>query len=386
MQPRAAAAHLAAVLRLTCVVLLALLLAPGISFADRWYRDFEKAVELIGDGECSREAIRLLGAAVVDKPKPNLNARTIAVQTIQYLPYYQLARAHLACGEIDAAREYLEVSIDKGVVPPNLVVELLRKIDSAEAEAGQPDTPQVDTQDLAAMVRETTETIRLTRSISELVNARRGNPRFVTVFQENASRLNQAADDLRRAEEQLSDGTLKRDAAVIENASATAARALEAYTAIQAQITSIERSAPTPAPVVAQPTATPRPTPRPVRAEPTPRPTRPPVVPTRPATRGRPDVPDILRRAASDFLEAEYERVLQSLDPDALRDTRQRAAAHLLRSASRYALYCLGGREDQDRLGRARQDIDQVHALDPSVEPDGRFFSPEFVALFRGTR
>ena len=41
--------------------------------AARWYEDYQRAVDLIGDGECSREALQLLGAAVVDKKKPRLN-------------------------------------------------------------------------------------------------------------------------------------------------------------------------------------------------------------------------------------------------------------------------------------------------------------------------
>jgi hypothetical protein len=366
------------------VVWCMVMLLPGICSADRWYQDFEQAVELIDKGECSREAIRKLGAAQVDKKKPNMNARTVSTRTIEYLPYYQLARAHYNCGEYEAARDYVAESRRWDVAPPGPLAEIERLIKEGEEQVARDAEAKVDTSDLARSVSDASESIRLARSVSDLVRARRGDLQFVEVFQKNSAVLQQAGEDLRTAEEQLADGSLRRDAATIESAQAAANRALEAYSAVQAEIAAVRRAPPTAAPTV-PPTATQpvrptsRPEVRPTRAPPTP-------VPRRPVEQREPEVPEPLRRAAADFLEAEYEIVVNELQPYYISGERQQAAAHLLRAAAQFALYCIDGRTDEGSLNQVRRDIDQCRDIDPSVVPDTRFFSPEFITLFESTR
>jgi hypothetical protein len=375
-------------LRTTAVV--SLLLAAGSSFAARWYEDYERAVELIAENNCSREALQLLGAAVVDKPKPRLGARTIAIKTIDYLPYYQLARAHLACEDADSARYYLGVSRERGVAPSDLLDSLDRRLTEFEAGSADQSDPDVDPEELAALVREVNSRVRQARTSADQIDRARGDQRFAALFNSQASVLERAATDLRLAEEQLAEGTLRRDREAIENAAGAASRALESYTSVQAEITAIRQQPPTATPFVAVPTATATripfrpatPTPRLTGPEPTdvpiaPRP-NPPALPTRPG-----EVAESLRRAAAHYLDAEYRLVVRGLSPGDFLTVHERAAAYLLRAASHFALYCLGGRVDDEALGDARRDLQRCRDTDPTLEPDRRLFSPEFIALYQ---
>lgn len=365
---------------------------PCVSFADRWYEDFERAVELIGDGNCSREALQLLGAAVVDKPRPRLNARTIAVQSIDYLPYYQLARAHLACGDSDSTRYYLDISREKGVAPANLLNDLEQQLAMLKVRVETDIEPVVDSEDLARQVKAVTETIRRARLLAGQVASRKVDRRFAQFFQDNSSLLESASAELRNAEEQLNEGTLNRDLEAIDAASETATGAVRAYTDIAEQIALLEAITPTATPVVAQPsptaTAIPlRPSPTAVMARPTQRPTA--IVPNltapprQPSTR---EVPASLRLAAAEYLRGEYDDVVNLLDPDKFSGEREQAAAYLLRAAAQFSVYCLDGRQDEKRLIEIRRNLAQFVELRPELQPDSRFFSPEFVQLFRGAR
>lgn len=365
---------------------------PADCSAARWYEDYERAVELIEDGQCSREALQLLGAAVVDKPKPRRNARTIAVKTIDYLPYFQLARAHLACGEADSARHYIEESRRRGVAAAADLDDLERQATELDnqAGAGGGSAPAVDLDELAGLAKQAQETIRRAISASERVNSRRGTDWLAAFFSANQNALTKARDDLATAQEALNDGTLKQDRAAIQNAEAYASRALVVFTGLESEMAALQPPEPTPEPVAVRPT--PRSTPTsppamtPARAEPvatpspTPRPIRSESQPGSPAPR---EIPASLRQAVSDFAAAAYEEVVRGLEPDAYRSTAQQAAAHLLRAAANHAIYCLDGRRDDDRIERVRADVGRSRELDPSLLPDPRFFSPEFIALYR---
>jgi hypothetical protein len=361
---------------------------PAVCLGARWYEDYQAAVDLIADGECSREAIQLLGAAVVDKPRPNLTARTIAVRTIEYLPYFHLARAHLACSEVDSARYYLNVAREEGVAPADQLHSLEQQVEDLEARTVQDAGREVAEEELTRLVREVNDNIRRAQSLAEQVNSRRGDERFAAVIQEHSARMSRAAEDLSYAQDMLTEGTLQRDRSIIGNASTAALRALQAYSQVQSEITAVQLATPTPTdtPVVVPvlPSATPTSVPTPVMLIPTARPTPVPVPPTpTPTPRDRAEIPPQLRRAARDYLEAEYEVVVQTLSPAALPRPREQAAAHLLRAAAHYALYRLSGGSNEDHLSQARQDLDSCRQIDPEVRPDPRFFAPDFVTLFR---
>ena len=382
--------------RLTATVWIVLAVVvvgfPIDSWAARWYEDYERAVELIEGGQCSREALQLLGAAVVDKPKPRRNARTIAVKTIDYLPYFQLARAHLACGEADSARHYIQESRRRGVAAAADLDDLERQAAELanQAGAGGGSGPAVDLDELSGLAKQAQETIRNAISASERVSSRRGTDWLRAFFSANQSALTKAHDDLAMAQEALNDGTLKQDRAAIQNAESYASRALVVFTGLESEMAALQPPEPTPEPVAARPTPrptrtsppvatparagpvpTPRPTPRPIRTEPD------------RASPAPQELPATLRQAVSDYAAAAYEEVVRGLDPDGYRSTAQQAAAHLLRAAANHAIYCLDGRRDGDRIERVRADVGRSRELDPSLAPDPRFFSPEFIALFR---
>ncbi len=90
-----------------------------------------------------------------------------------------------------------------------------------------------------------------------------------------------------------------------------------------------------------------------------------------------------LRKAAADYVTAGYDEVVRGLEPGEYSSTEQQAAAFLLRAAAHFAIYCLDGREDGERLGLVQSDIARSKELDPSLSPDSLIFSPEFVELYR---
>jgi hypothetical protein len=259
-----------------------------------------------------------------------------------------------------------------------------------QSGAGGGSAPAVDLDELSDLAKQAQETIREAISASERLNSRRGTDWLAGFFSTNRDALTNARDDLAKAQEALNDGTLKQDRAAIQNAEALASRALVVFTGLESEMAALRPPEPTPKPATARPTprptATPPPVTTPVRADvvPTPRPTPIPVRTgperTSPATA---QIPASLRQAVSDYASAAYEDVVVGLEPDDYPSTAQQAAAHLLRAAANHAIYCLDGRRDDDRIERVRADVGRSRALDPSLLPDPRFFSPEFIALYR---
>ncbi len=375
----------------TWVFLAAVVLGyPVECSAARWYEDYERAVELTKDGQCSREALQLLGAAVVDKKKPKRNARTIAVKTVDYLPYYQLARAHLACGESDSALHYIEESRKRKVADGAALNDLERRAIEFGNSTSSRSEPAVDLDELSGLAKEAQNTIRQAISASERVNSRRGSEWLGAFFSENNDTLTKAQDDLTEAQEALNDGTLKQDRTAIKNAESFASRALVVFTGLDSEMAALHPPEPTPEPVVVR--STPRPTstsaprriPTRVTVVPTPRPTsRPSTAGPAASTAGPDDVPASFRKAAANYVTAGYDEVVRELEPSDYPSTGQQAAAYLLRAAAHFAIYCLDGREDGERLGLVRSDIARSQELDPSLSPDPLIFSPEFVDLYR---
>lgn len=144
---------------------------------------------------------------------------------------------------------------------------------------------------------------------------------------------------------------------------------------------------------------TPLPTPHP-----TPRPTPPPeptaVPAATPATRSpEPSValptpvpspekhaagPSELLAAARAYFEGRYGEAAAALATAPVGGSgRATAQALLLRSASRYALFRIGGEQDAPLLKRAAEDAAAARRADSSLMPDEKAFSPAFVKFFR---
>lgn len=105
----------------------------------------------------------------------------------------------------------------------------------------------------------------------------------------------------------------------------------------------------------------------------------------RPAGKDAASAPlEVLRTAKSAYRDGEYRAVLEALSGQRFEDEGIAAQAFLFRAAASYALYLLGGEEDEELMTRARDDVANCRRLDPDLRPDPEVFFPRFVALFEG--
>lgn len=148
--------------------------------------------------------------------------------------------------------------------------------------------------------------------------------------------------------------------------------------------------APTPQPT---PHPTPRPTPPPeptAAPSPTPASKTPEPSPTTPTPVPSPDKHAVgaseLLTAARAYFAGRYADAAAALAGSGGGSGRAAAQALLLRSASRYALFRIGGEQDAPLLKRAAEDAAAARRADPSLMPDAKAFSPAFVKFFRDNR
>lgn len=144
--------------------------------------------------------------------------------------------------------------------------------------------------------------------------------------------------------------------------------------------------------------APPPPSPPPPSARPAPVPPPPPPPPSVPAPDPTPPAgldpprdepapsgpPEVLRSAARAYFAGDYPAVLEALSGREFEEDRVAAQALLFRAAARYALYLLGGEEDEALAAGTREDLALCRRLAPGVAPDPSYFSPRFVAFFAG--
>ena len=80
-----------------------------------WFEKYMRAVDMIETGEVA-DAASLLKELIETHPVPKNAARVPGNQYIDYLPYYQWARAQAKLGNNTAANDSLQQSIDFGAV------------------------------------------------------------------------------------------------------------------------------------------------------------------------------------------------------------------------------------------------------------------------------
>lgn len=350
------------------VVMVSLIAVPG--HAARWYEDYLIAVEKIEAGGCSEEAINYLGAAIIDKPKPRRSARTIAAQRIDYLPYYQLVRAHLACGNLKNARENLEKSRHWGVADSRDLDRLEELIRRAEESIAVTPTPvpvgQLQARSAAAKnsILNAEEALRACdASLGTATQRGIHNPDWTT-------RRGKAASLLQRARESLHSGASSGDLLLLADADRLAKEA--ALVAAE-----LRRNADTTLETIRTPTPTPTPVPAP-SPTPTPRQMVPPPGPT-------PFVlPDHLRRAAELYFLRDYKGTLRLLDPLDDGPPPVRAAELLLRGAARLALSRTEPDSAEELRTAGTRDLARARRLAPLLRPDPRFFPPWLLKAWAG--
>ncbi len=113
------------------------------------------------------------------------------------------------------------------------------------------------------------------------------------------------------------------------------------------------------------------------------RPSPPPPAPPPPRRRSSP--PAKLVQAADLYLAGDYQEAIALLSARNYRTARARAHLHLLRAASRYALFLLGGESDYALRGEAIEDVLACRQADTSLVPDEDVFSPRFRQFFAAT-
>lgn len=92
--------------------------------------------------------------------------------------------------------------------------------------------------------------------------------------------------------------------------------------------------------------------------------------------------PEALRAAARAYFNGDYGAVLGALSGQELEDEAVAAQALLFRAAARYALYLLGGEQEEALAEEAREEVAFCRRLAPDLAPDPAAFSPRFVAFF----
>jgi len=80
-----------------------------------WFEKYMRAVDLLESGEAA-DAANMLQQLIDSHPVPRNAAKVPGNQYIDYLPYYQWARAQANLGNNTAASDSLERSIDFGAI------------------------------------------------------------------------------------------------------------------------------------------------------------------------------------------------------------------------------------------------------------------------------
>jgi len=82
------------------------------TFRDRWWNYYERGLSFV-DGSFYREAIDDFGKAISQRDKDQRTARTYGMHFIDYFPHREMGVAEYFMGDLDAAREELELSISQ---------------------------------------------------------------------------------------------------------------------------------------------------------------------------------------------------------------------------------------------------------------------------------
>ncbi len=100
------------------------------------------------------------------------------------------------------------------------------------------------------------------------------------------------------------------------------------------------------------------------------------------APRPRDELPRWLVKAAQAFFDGEYERVTEILETKSASDERAVFYVRLLRGATHYTLYLLGGERVPALAAAAVDDLRECRRQRSAFVPHPDFFSPRFIEFF----
>ena len=100
--------------RLVVLLVMVPALCLGV-FADTWFNNYENAKKAVEKGEWN-QAVEYLRAALAEKDKPALKAKTYGLRFVEYLPYYYLGLAYYRLRLYKEARGAFNLSLEHGTV------------------------------------------------------------------------------------------------------------------------------------------------------------------------------------------------------------------------------------------------------------------------------
>ncbi|MBN2134425.1 MAG: hypothetical protein JW737_01720 [Acidobacteria bacterium] len=97
------------------VLLVVICLFSSLVFAERWYETYERAIELIDDGNFGA-AVSILNRLIAQEPSPKAGRRAYGTKYIDYFPYYYLGLCHYELKNYSQAISWLERSNQEGEI------------------------------------------------------------------------------------------------------------------------------------------------------------------------------------------------------------------------------------------------------------------------------
>ena len=79
----------------------------GVGFAMEWHEAYTKGQKAIDRGKCA-EGVPLIQEALKSRPQTDLKARPYGTFTLEYIPYFYLAKCAVESGDIQSAQNYMK--------------------------------------------------------------------------------------------------------------------------------------------------------------------------------------------------------------------------------------------------------------------------------------
>ena len=349
-----------------------LLLGAAPARAD--YKDaYRRGMEAIDHGNWT-EAARRMNDALSEQPREGEQVKLYGLRFETYLPHYYLGLALFNAGNCEAALAAWNASESQGAVKgTNQYKTLLKNRQACQAKvvkatpstrpAPGPD-PAAVSQAIQAAEAEITRADETGRAVATLATS----PELSRSWSADAAlggaeKAGREALDSARAKVEA--GRKKPDLALLAEAKDLAARAAQQLEAVRA-LASTRRTAALNS--RKSPESLPSPEIRPSAS----------AAPTAPSAE--------LVAGAQAYFSGDYQRASDLLARLPATPGRTGAQALLLRGAARYALFLVGGEQDEALRAAAQGDVQACRRLDPGLVPHREFFSPRFRDFFSATR
>jgi hypothetical protein len=391
--------HRACIIAVVCCTLAAVVYADYRDAFRRGVQGFRQSRWPVVIG-AMKEALAERG----DNPRERINISGFG-DIVPYVPSFYLGVALYRTGDCSGALSAWNALEASGIDPPDRgLYAKARKECEARVAAAKPSTPTPPAKPAGpdpAAVNAAAQTAEAAIGRAQDADSRLtsfANDSVLRLAWGSESNLGPAAqrarDTLGRARSELDAGRREPSLQRLQEAANLAAAATQAFDAVRQAAENRRAQLAVPPPIKEdKPAANPGTTATPPKPGPTVTPPRPePPPPTTPTTTpatpsAQPFTPPApLAQAARLFFSARYQEAAASLS--VLRYDSGLAAGHaaLLRAATQYSLYLIGGEKDTKLVEQARQSIREVRRVAPALQPDPRAFSPRFVAFFNQTR